>query len=98
MLRPPLRASSRSVLLHAIPPDSRPSVLTHGRKDHAGAEPGSQACKMLEWNEEGVCADVGVHFVWEGSTRSDLARRQKNDVEKARQPGAAGGSELETIE
>src|SRR5215831_11141820 len=45
VLRPPLRASSRSVLLHAIPPDSRPSPLTHGRKDHAGAEPGRKHAK-----------------------------------------------------
>src|SRR5262245_45699737 len=77
VLRPPLRASSRSVLLHAIPPDSSPSLLTHGRKDHAGAEPAPQARQMLEPNEQGVAAEGGVDSAWEGSTRSDLARGQR---------------------
>src|SRR5262252_9327686 len=37
----------------SIPPDSSPSPLSHGRKDHAGAEPASQARQMLERNEQG---------------------------------------------
>src|SRR5215470_20367160 len=71
-----------------------PTQVRHGRKDHAGAEPASQARQMLELNEQGVSADAGVDSCVGREYPVRLGPRPKNDWRRgdgAPQPGAAGG-------